>query len=83
MANTECDYLEMVNGIMKAAKKIEEEAPLPVPQSIAVDLAMTTMIVLIDIASSFNRIAKAMEHDRESRVPVENPDAKRKPFPTV
>lgn len=82
MAHLECDYAEMVNGIKRSAKKIEEEVPLQAAQSIAIDLAMTTMIVLIDIASSFNRIAKSMEHDKESRIPVQNPDAKQK-FPAV
>ena len=83
MANTDCDYVGMINKIVEAAKKIEENVPLKQDQAIAIDLAVTTMIVLIDIASSFNRIAKAMEHDRESRIPVENPDAKKKGFPAV
>lgn len=83
MANTDCDYLGMVNKIIEAAKKIEENVPLKQDQAIAIDLAVTTMIVLVDIASSFNRIAKSMEHDRESRVSVVNPDAKKKEFPAV
>lgn len=83
MANTECNYIEMVNGIKMAAKKIEEEVPLQGPQSIAVDIAMTTMIVLIDIASSFNRIAKALEKSGTTVNNVEPQESTKPKFPAV